>query len=198
MQKADLIIHNAGQLVTCASDGKPKRGAAMLDVGIIKNGAVAVADGKVVGVGTTDTVLADFEAKELFDANSKVVCPGFVDPHTHIVYAGDRLNEFELKIKGADYLEILTNGGGIISTVKHTRDASVENLVEQSLKRLNKMLACGTTTCEIKTGYGLDTETELKMLAVIEVLDNFHSMDIVPTFLAAHASPPEFKDDADR
>lgn len=198
MQKADLIIHNAGQLVTCASDGKPKRGAAMLDVGIIKNGAVAVADGKVVGVGTTDTVLADFEAKELFDANSKVVCPGFVDPHTHIVYAGDRLNEFELKIKGADYLEILTNGGGIISTVKHTRDASVENLVEQSLKRLNKMLACGTTTCEIKTGYGLDTETELKMLAVIEVLDNFHSMDIVPTFLAAHAVPPEFKDDADR
>ncbi|HQZ96473.1 MAG TPA: imidazolonepropionase [Pyrinomonadaceae bacterium] len=197
MPTADLIIHNAGQLVTCASGGRPKRRAAMLDVGMIANGAVAIAAGKIVGVGTTETILNDFSAFEMIDAGGNVVCPGFVDPHTHIVYAGDRLNEFELKIKGADYLEILTNGGGIISTVRHTREASVEQLVERSLKRLDKMLACGTTTCEIKTGYGLDTETELKMLAVIEVLDNFHAIDIVPTFLAAHAVPPEFKGNAD-
>ncbi|MEQ1603733.1 MAG: imidazolonepropionase [Pyrinomonadaceae bacterium] len=194
MQQVDLIIRNAGQLVTCASGGKPKRGAAMLDVGIIKNGAVAVLEGQIVGVGTTDSILSDFSAAEMIDAEGKVVCPGFVDPHTHIVYAGDRLNEFELKIKGADYLEILTSGGGIISTVRHTREASVQQLVEQSLTRLDKMLACGTTTCEIKTGYGLDTETELKMLAVIAELDKRHAIDVVPTFLAAHAIPPEHRD----
>lgn len=197
MMTADLIISNIGQLVTCASGGNRKRGGEMLDVGIIENGAVAIADGKIVGVGTTDDIYRDFDAIEYLDAGGKVVCPGFVDPHTHIVYAGDRLNEFELKIKGAEYLEILANGGGIISTVRQTREASVEQLVEQSLARLDKMLACGTTTVEIKTGYGLDTETELKMLAVIEILDNTHAIDIVPTFLAAHAIPPEFKDRAD-
>ena len=197
MLQADLIIHNAGQLVTCASGGKPKRGAAMLDVGIIENGAVAITDGKFVGVGLSAEILRDFDANEVIDADGRVVCPGFVDPHTHIIFAGDRLNEFELKIKGADYLEILANGGGIISTVRQTREASVESLVKQSAERLDKMFACGTTTVEIKTGYGLDTETELKMLACIVELDKTHVIDIVPTFLAAHAIPPEDKDNPD-
>ena len=197
MTEADLIIHNAGQLVTCASGDKPKRGAAMQDVGIIVSGAVAIADGKFVGVGESSEILGAFVADATIDAGGRVVCPGFVDPHTHIAFAGDRLNEFELKIKGAEYLEILANGGGIISTVRQTREASVEELVEQSRKRLDKMLACGTTTCEIKTGYGLDTENELKMLAVIELLDETHPIDIVPTFLAAHAVAPEFKGNAD-
>jgi imidazolonepropionase len=197
MTEVDLIIHNAGQLVTCASGAKPKRGAAMQDVGIIADGAVAIAGAKFVGVGTSGEILAAFKADETIDAEGNVVCPGFVDPHTHIVYAGDRLNEFELKTKGAEYLEILANGGGIISTVRHTREASFENLVEQSRSRLDKMLACGTTTCEIKTGYGLDTETELKMLSVIEELDKTHALDIVPTFLAAHTVPPEFKGTTD-
>lgn len=196
MDRVDLIVFNAGQLVTCASDG-PKRRADMRDVGIIENGSVAISGGKIVGVGTTDEIYRGFDAVEYFDAGGKVVCPGFVDPHTHIVFAGDRLNEFELKIKGAEYLEILANGGGILSTVRATREASIEQLVEQSRARLDKMLACGTTTVEIKTGYGLDTESELKMLAVIEILDNTHAIDIVPTFLAAHAVPPEFKDNAD-
>ena len=196
MQQADLIIHNAGQLVTCASGGKPKRGAAMLDVGIIENGAVAISDGKFVGVGATDEIRRTFQAEEYIDAEGSVVCPGFVDPHTHIVFAGNRLNEFELKINGADYLEILANGGGIISTVKQTREASIENLVAQSRERLDKMFACGTTTCEIKTGYGLDTEAEMKMLACVEELDKTHAATIVPTFLAAHAVPPEFKSNA--
>ena len=197
---ADLIIHNAGQLVTCASGGKPKRGAAMLDVGIIEDGAVAIADGKFVGVGPIDRDTSRFsESTNMIDAEGRVVCPGFVDPHTHIVFAGDRLNEFELKIKGADYLEILASGGGIISTVKQTRAASLSrHLVETSRKRLDKMLACGTTTCEIKTGYGLDTETELKMLDVIAELDRTHAMTIVPTFLAAHAVPPEYKDNSEK
>jgi len=194
---ADTIVLNAGELVTCASGGVPKRGDAMRDVGIIKNGAVAVADGRIAAVGTTDEITSVYTAGEMIDAEGRVVMPGFVDPHTHIVYAGDRLNEFELKIKGADYLEILAAGGGIISTVKATRAASQEDLVAGALLRLDKMLACGTTTCEIKTGYGLDAETELKMLRVIEELDKTHRISIVPTFLAAHAIPPEFKDDAD-
>ncbi len=195
--EADLIISNIGQLVTCASGGKPKRGDAMRDVGIIENGAVAIAGGHFIGAGKSSDILRDFRADEVIDAKGRVVCPGFVDPHTHIVFAGDRLNEFEMKIKGADYLEILASGGGILSTVKRTRAASVEELVEQSRIRLDKMLACGTTTCEIKTGYGLDTETELKMLAVIEILDKEHPVDIVPTFVAAHTIAPEFKEDPD-
>ncbi len=190
---ADLIIHNTKQLVTCASGGRPKRTGDMRDVGVIENGAVAVTNGLVVGVGTSTEILGKYQSERTIDAVNRVVSPGFVDPHTHIVYAGERLNEFELKIKGADYLEILANGGGIISTVLHTREASFESLVGQGLARLDKMLACGTTTCEIKTGYGLDTETELKMLRVIDELDKTHAIDIVPTFLAAHTVPPEFK-----
>jgi len=197
MPHADLIVHNAGQLVTCASGGKPKRGEAMLDVGIIYDGAVAISDGRFVGVGGSADILAEFTSDETIDAEGRAVCPGFVDPHTHIVYAGDRLNEFELKIKGAEYLDILAAGGGIISTVRNTRAATEEELIDAALGRLDKMLACGTTVCEIKTGYGLDTETEMKMLRVIEALDKRHSIKIVPTFLAAHAVPPEFKNDPD-
>ncbi|MEQ1763711.1 MAG: imidazolonepropionase [Pyrinomonadaceae bacterium] len=193
----DLLISNIGQLVTCASGGKPKRGVEMREVVIIENGAVAIAEGKFVSVGPHEEILAEFFSDEVIDAAGKVVCPGFVDPHTHIVFAGDRLDEFELKIKGADYLEILANGGGIVSTVRKTREASFDQLVDGSRKRLDKMLACGTTTAEIKTGYGLDTETELKMLRVIEELDKTHAIDVVPTFLAAHAVPPEFKGDTD-
>jgi imidazolonepropionase len=197
MPHADVIVHNAGQLVTCASSGRPKRGANMRDVGIVENGAVAIVNGRFVGIGYAEDILHDFEAKELIDAAGSVVCPGFVDPHTHIVFAGDRLDEFESRIKGADYLEILEGGGGIISTVRKTREASFEDLVEKGRERLDTMLACGTTTCEIKTGYGLDTQTELKMLRVIEDLDKTHAIDVVPTFLAAHAVPPEYKDNPD-
>jgi imidazolonepropionase len=198
VQNADLIIHNAGQLVTCASGGKPKRGTAMLDVGIIENGAVAVSAGHIVSVGRSIEILSQFQSDQLIDAEGRVVTPGFVDPHTHIVYVGDRLNEFEQKIRGADYLEILAGGGGINSTVMHTRQGTPQQLVALAAKRLDKMLACGTTTTEIKTGYGLDTETELKMLAVMEGLDRTHSMTIVPTFLAAHTVPAEYKGNSEK
>lgn len=194
---ADLLITNIGQLVTCASGGKPKRGAAMQDVGIVEDGAVAVTAGAISAVAKSSDILREFSSENVIDASGRVVCPGFVDPHTHIVFAGDRLNEFELKIQGADYLEILASGGGIISTVRETRATSLADLVEQGRQRLDKMLECGTTTCEIKTGYGLNNETELKMLEVIEQLDRIHPIDIVPTFLAAHAVPPEFKENAD-
>ena len=195
--KADLIIHNAGQLLTCASNGKPKRLAAMQSVGIIENGAVAVSGEKIAAIGKSGEILREFESEKTIDAGGKVVSPGFVECHTHVVFAGNRLNEFELKIKGADYMEILASGGGIISTVRQTRQIGLPELIEQSRRRLDKMLALGVTTAEIKTGYGLDTETEFKMLEAILELDRFHPIELLPTFLAAHAVPPEFRENAD-
>ena len=195
--KVDSIVFNSKQLVTCASDGKPKKGAAMQDLSIIENGAVAINEGVIVAVGNSDAIMNDYEANDYMDALGRVVCPAFVECHTHVVYAGNRLNEFELKIKGADYLEILAGGGGILSTVRHTREAETTQLIEESRKRLDKMLALGVGTCEIKTGYGLDTETELKMLEAIFELDKIHPIDVIPTFLPAHAVPPEFKGKAD-
>jgi imidazolonepropionase len=194
---ADLLILNIGQLVTCASKGKPKRGAAMRDLAVVNNGGLAVVDGNIAAFGRSKDVAKAFASRNTIDAEGKVVTPGFVDPHTHIVWAGDRLDEFEAKIGGEDYLKILEKGGGIISTVKNTRKASVEKLVELAEKRLDRMLACGTTTVEIKTGYGLDTRTEMKMLEAIGRLDRSHPIDIVPTLLAAHAFPPEYRDKKD-
>lgn len=187
--KVDLIIHNAGQLVTCAANGKTKKGNQMQELDIIENGAVAIENGLIKAVGKSEEILKVYESEKTIDAEQKVVMPTFVDPHTHIIYAGNRLNEFELKIKGADYLEILANGGGILSTVKHTREATKQELIDQTLKRLDKMLAHGTATAEIKTGYGLDEETEFKMMDVWEELDKLHPIYTVPTFLAAHAIP---------
>ncbi|HEY8561450.1 MAG TPA: imidazolonepropionase [Pyrinomonadaceae bacterium] len=195
--KADLIIYNAGQLVTCAAGGKPKRLAQMQDVGLIEDGAVAIRAGKIAAIGKSDEVLRACESENMIDARGKVVAPGFVECHTHVVFAGDRLNEFELKIKGADYMEILKAGGGIISTVRQTRAAGFESLIAQSRKRLDKMLALGVTTAEAKTGYGLDTETEFKMLEAIIELDRLHPIELLPTFLPAHAVPPEFKGNPD-
>ncbi len=186
--KADLIIHNSN-LVTCASGRNPKRLSELCDVGMMENGAIAIDGETIIGVGRSEEILRKFPTETTIDADGKVVCPGFVDPHTHIVFAGDRLDEFELKIKGADYLDILASGGGILSTVRATRKASLQELVEQSRKRLDKMLECGTTTAEIKTGYGLDVETELKMLTAIFELDRMHDLDLIPTFLPAHAVP---------
>jgi imidazolonepropionase len=190
--KVDLLVYNANQLVTCASANGPKRKGAMADIGLIPDGAVAVTDGEVVAVGPTGDVRAEYSALEVVDASGKVVCPGFVDPHTHAVYAGDRVAEFEMRIQGATYMEIMEAGGGIVSTTKATRSATVEELVAASRPRLDTMLALGTTTAEVKTGYGLDTQGELKMLQAIAALDATHAADLVPTFLGAHAVPPEY------
>ncbi len=190
----DLLIRHAAQLVTCAGPG-PKRGAAMGDVGLIPDGAIAVADGVIVAVGPTDQL--DCVADLILDATGKVVCPGLVDAHTHAVYAGDRLDEFELRLRGATYLEILRAGGGILNTVRATRAASLEQLVVESRRRLEAMLRLGTTTVEIKTGYGLDLPTELKMLQAIERLARTCPLDLIPTWLGAHAVPPEYRDHPD-
>lgn len=191
--KVDLLIYNAAQLVTCASPHGPKRGEAMQDVGLIEGGAVAVVGGEIVAVGPSADLLADCSATEMIDAGGKVVCPGFVDPHTHVVYAGDRVNEFEMRIQGTSYMEIMLAGGGIVSTMRAVREAPVSQLVAESRKRLDRMMALGTTTVEIKTGYGLSTEAEIKMLDAIAQLDATHPLDLIPTFLGAHAVPPEYK-----
>ena len=195
--KADLIIHNAGQLLTCASDGKPKRRAEMQAVGLIEDGALAVLGDKIAAVGKSAGIFREFESENTVDAEGRTVAPGFVECHTHVVFAGNRLNEFELKIKGADYMEILAAGGGIISTVRQTREVDTPNLIEQSRRRLAKMLALGVTTAEVKTGYGLDTATEFKMLEAIVELDRIQPIELLPTFLPAHAVPPEFKENPD-
>ena len=195
--KADLLIHNATQLVTCVSPNGPKRNEALRDVGLITDGAVAVADGEIVAVGPTADVQADYTAHEMIDARLRVVCPGFVDPHTHVVYAGDRVAEFELRIKGASYMEIMEAGGGIVSTMRAVRAASVEQMVAETQPRLDAMLALGTTTVEVKSGYGLETQSELNMLQATAELDASHPTDLIPTFLGAHAIPPEYSGRAD-
>jgi imidazolonepropionase len=187
----DLLIHSAAQVVTCAST-MPKRGEAMSKVGIINNGAVGITDGQIVALGPSDDLRAQHSAAKEIDASGKTVCPGFVDPHTHVVYAGDRVNEFEMRIQGTSYMEIMAAGGGINFTTQATRAASLDELVAQTRPRLDMMLELGTTTAEVKTGYGLETQAELKMLHAIAALDASHKIDLVPTFMGAHAIPPEY------
>ncbi len=193
----DLLIHSAAQVATCASPDGPKRGAALADAGLLPDGAVAISDGEIVAVGPSAELQANYTARQNIDATGKAVCPGFVDAHTHAVYAGDRAAEFEMRIKGASYMEIMQAGGGIVSTMRATRAASVAQLVVESRPRLDTMLKLGTTTIEIKSGYGLNTAAEMNMLKAIATLDAEHPADLVPTFLGAHAVPPEYNGDPD-
>ncbi|MBX0326358.1 imidazolonepropionase [Oscillochloris sp. ZM17-4] len=188
----DLLIHSASQVVTCAGPPGPRRGPAMADVGAIPGGAVAVHQGTIIAVGASDELRAAYTADREIDAAGRAVCPGFVDPHTHLVYAGDRVGEFEWRIAGASYLEIQAAGGGIVATMRATRAAGVERLVAESLPRLRQMLALGTTTAEVKTGYGLSLDAELRQLEAIAALDAAQPIRLVPTFLPAHALPPEY------
>ncbi len=193
----DLLIHSAAQVATCASPDGPKRGAALADAGLLPDGAVAISDGEIVAVGPSAELQANYTARQNIDATGKAVCPGFVDAHTHAVYAGDRAAEFEMRIKGASYMEIMQAGGGIVSTMRATRAASVAQLVVESRPRLDTMLKLGTTTIEIKSGYGLNTAAEMNMLKAIATLDAEHPADLVPAFLGAHAVPPEYNGDPD-
>jgi imidazolonepropionase len=189
----DLLITHASQLLIIpAHDHGPQRGDRLGDLAIIEDGALAVSDGSIVDRGPTVDLAAQYQADQTIDADGRVVMPGFVDPHTHVVFAGDRANEFERRIAGATYMEIMNAGGGIMSTVRATREASVDELVAQTRARLDRMLAHGTTTAEAKTGYGLETQAELRLLAAIARLDAEHPIDLVPTFLGAHAIPAEY------
>lgn len=193
-ETADLLIHRARQLCMMpASSGGPQRGDRLGTLGIIEEGAIAVRGRTIVAVGPSEQICAEYTATDSIDASGLVVLPGLVDPHTHLLWVGDRAAEFEMRIAGASYMEIMAAGGGINSTVRQVREASVEQLVEETRPRLNRMLALGTTAVEIKTGYGLDTHNELKQLEAIYRLKTEHPIDIVPTFLGAHAIPPEYE-----
>jgi imidazolonepropionase len=193
-ENADLLIVNADELITLAgANKKPRIGKQMRELGIINHGALAVKDGRIVAVGKTIEVTKAFKAENVISANGKIVTPGFVDPHTHLVFAGFREEEFQMRVEGASYMEILSAGGGILKTVRETRKANIEKLVDSSLKRLDIMLEYGTTTVEAKSGYGLTTKDELKILEAIKRVNQLHCVDVVPTFLGAHAIPPEYK-----
>lgn len=169
----------------------------MSELGMIVDGAIAIADGRVVDIGTSSEIRSRYSASQELDATGHVVLPGFVDAHTHLVFAGSRVDEFERRISGATYLEIMAAGGGIMSTVRATRAASLDQLVAEARPRLARMLAHGTTTAEVKSGYGLTTADELKCLEAIQQLNSSQPVELVPTFLGAHALPEEYSNRAE-
>jgi imidazolonepropionase len=187
MESVDLLITHASELLTLEGSNKPRIKGQMKKLGIIKNGSIAVRNGSIVNVGRN----LRYKAETIIDASGKLVMPGFVDPHTHVVFAGSREFELDLKLSGVPYLEILRRGGGIFYTVKETRKASSVQLLQQSKKRLDKMLSYGTTFCEAKTGYGLDVENEMKLLRVQKKLQETHPIGLISTFLGAHAIPKQ-------
>ncbi|MFH0816102.1 MAG: imidazolonepropionase [Methanobacteriota archaeon] len=188
--ECDLLVKNVGQLATLA--GGLRKGRAMSGAEIIRNGAMAVADGKVLWVGKS-SASSRFKAEDVLDAKGMAVVPGFVDAHTHMIFAGSRENELAMKLQGLSYMEIMKRGGGIYSTVRATRKASKSQLVEEGLARARRMLSLGTTTLEAKTGYCLDTKGEIKMLEAAEEVRKKTGLDIAHTFLGAHALSPDFK-----
>ena len=190
----NLFIKNIGQLVTVAAQGKRvKSGAEMRQLHIVTNASLLIRDGKIAQIGGEELTAPD--DIEVIDAEGCVVLPGFVDAHTHTVFAGSRENEFAMRAEGKSYQEIAAAGGGILSTMTATREATKRDLYRSGERRLNEMMRHGTTTAEIKSGYGLSPEAEMKMLEVINELKRDHYVTVVPTFLGAHAFPPEFKDD---
>ena len=196
MIAADLIVRNARQVITCAGP-YPRRGAQQGSLVSVSNGAVASLEGRVVYAGPSADLLQAVrpgEGAREIDANGLSIVPGFVDAHTHAIFAGDRRDELRRRLAGATYAEIAAAGGGILSTVAATRVATEAELAAETRVRLDEMLACGTTTCEIKSGYGLTVESELKILRAVARLSAEHPIDIVATFLGAHDVPVEFRD----
>jgi imidazolonepropionase len=190
-----MLIHSASQLLTLA--GGPQRGEALGNLGIIPGGAVLIRDGIIVETGPSADLRRSHPDEPDLDAGGRVVMPGFVDPHTHLIWSGDRAAEFEMRLAGRSYLEILAAGGGILSTVRATRSASLEELKAETRPRLERMLTYGTTTAEAKTGYGLETGAELRMLQALLELDREGPLDLAITFLGAHAVPPEYHNRAE-
>jgi imidazolonepropionase len=191
----DFIVHHARQLITCAGPA-PRRGAAQASLDSIAGGALASLDGRIVYAGPDadlETRVAPMPGARRLDASGHSIVPGFVDAHTHAVFAGDRRDELRRRLAGAGYAEIAATGGGIVATVAATRAATEDALVAQTRVRLDEMLACGTTSCEIKSGYGLTVESELKILRAVGRLAGEHPIGITATFLGAHEVPVEFR-----
>ena len=190
-----MLLYNASQLLTLS--GGPQRGRDLGKLGIIPDGAVLIQGKEILAIGSSPELLAAYPDEPTLDAGGSAVLPGFVDPHTHLIWAGDRAAEFELRLQGKTYLEILAAGGGILSTVHATRIASLKRLIEESHSRLWSMFVHGTTTAEAKTGYGLRAATELRMLQALLALDKEGPLDLAFTFLGAHAIAPEYQDHPD-
>jgi imidazolonepropionase len=190
-----MLIHSAGQLLTLA--GGPQRGTALGNLAIIADGAVLVQAGRITAVGHNADLRAAYPHEEQLDAGGRVLLPGFVDAHTHPIWTGDRAAEFEQRLQGKTYLEILEAGGGILSSVAATRAASTDELIAATRPRLRSMFAHGSTTIEAKTGYGLDLQTELRLLDALVKLDQEGPWELAITFLGAHAIPKEFRGRAD-
>jgi imidazolonepropionase len=193
---ADLLIRNTSEVLTCAGPA-PRRGSAQADVGSRPRAIVAAREGTIVFVGDE----SDWRAAGSLTANAVVVdaeggavVPGFVDPHTHVVFAGDRRDELRRRLAGATYAEIAAGGGGIVSSVRATRAATADQLVADTRRRLDEMLRCGTTTCEAKSGYALTVDGELKMLRALQTLAASHPIEIAPTFMGAHEVPIEYRE----
>jgi len=194
MFEAEVVLKHAGQLLTVPSSAG---GGAPDDVGLIEDGALAIAEGRILWVGPTGELERHVKVTpktETYHLHGRVVTPGLIDPHTHLVFAGTREREFAMRAAGRPYLEILAEGGGILSTVRATRAASEDELTRLALTRLNRFIAHGVTTVEAKSGYGLSLEHELKLLRVAWRLGELHPVRVVRTFLGAHAVPPEFRD----
>ena len=192
MAKAKAVV-NIGQLITLAGPRRPRVGDELRELGIVQNAALLIEDGRIAVAGAHSELRAQIaDASGVIDAQGRCVTPGFVDAHTHLVFAGNRAAEFEQRIAGATYQQIAAAGGGILRTVALTRAASEDELLNASRRHRDWMLRGGTTTIEAKSGYGLDRETELKMLHVIRRLSEEGPARIVPTLLAAHTVPPEF------
>lgn len=189
-----LVVHNIANLVTVRGNNFPRFGSEMEAVEIIENGYLVVDDGKFIEIGSGDEYLK-YKDATFINAKGKTVTPGLIDCHTHLVHAGSRENEFRMKLEGVNYLDILKSGGGILSTVEKTRLASFEKLYEKAKKSLDIMLSYGTTTVEAKSGYGLDVDTEVKQMKVANELNKNHPVNVIGTYMGAHAIPNEFKDD---
>jgi imidazolonepropionase len=192
---ADFLIHSADRLYTCQGPA-PRRGTAQRDAGMLEHAAVAASGDVIVAVGPTADVQGAVTltaGATVLDASGRTVVPGFVDPHTHLVFAGDRRDELQRRLGGATYAEIAAEGGGIVETVRATRHASEQQLVDTALPRLAAALRCGTTSIEIKSGYGLDLESELRMLRAIRTLAARQPVEIAATFMGAHEVPVEYR-----
>jgi imidazolonepropionase len=188
-----IAVLHAAELVTLSGPKRPRVGREMRELGIVKDGGMLVEDGRIVSSGPSSEIEKGLPAgAQVIDATGKVVMPGFVDAHAHPVFAGDRVDEFELRAQGATYEEIAASGGGIRATVRKTREASEDQLLAQAKKHARWFLQGGTTTVEAKSGYGLTVEDELKILRVIRRLNAETPLEFVPTFLGAHAIPDEF------